>query len=1089
MDYTLKELLDIPKVSDLLNSLNKIYCMPVAIIDTEGKTLIASAWQEICTKFHRKNPDTEKQCIKSNLQILEMLGEEKQQIVYRCPMGLMDSATPIIIESKYLGVIISGQIFTSPPEEALFIELARQYRFDQIEYIEAMKKVPIFSEEQLQVKLQLIHSLAQMLAEQGLQNLRQHKASEALQKSEEKFRHLFNNAEVGIFRTRLDGSEVLDVNEKFLSIVGMTREETIGNPSVNLWVDPKEREEMVRRITSVGRVIGFEYKMRHKQLGVRNCLTSLVLYPEQGTLEGSILDITERIKAEEELKNVTQRLKLATTSANLGVWDWNVRDNYMVWDDRMLELYGISRDNFSNNIEAWMIGLHPEDKEAAIAEVQAALKGENKFDTFFRICHSDGVVKYIRATGLVIRGADETPNRMIGINVDITQRKLAEIANSRSLLRQRAILDNLPMLAWLKDKEGRLEMINEPFAAACGLTIEESIGKTDIDIWPEALAKGYMADDREICLSGQKKHVEEAIATPVGEKWHLTYKTPIFDECELVIGTAGIALDITERKQSEVALRQERDRAQSLLDTVETIIVALNTDGIITTINRKGCQVLGYMEEELLGRSWFSTCLPQPDGIDSVYPFFLKLISGEIDQNEYYENLIVTSNGEVRQIAWHNTIIYDEHGQIAGTLSAGDDVTEYRQAEEEKATLEKQLHQAQKMESIGRLAGGVAHDFNNMLTVILGHAELGLRHLDPSHRVHGDLKEICNTAGRSADLTRQLLAFARKQTIMPKELDLNETVTGMFKMLQRIIGEDIHLAWHPMADLWRVKADATQIDQILANLCVNARDAISDVGKITIESANHSIDKKFCKSHIGMKPGKFVRLSVNDNGNGMDKETLAHIFEPFFTTKELGKGTGLGLSTVYGAVKQNNGFIDVSSEPGVGTTFSIYLPCYEDKTRQTMNEGTIETSPQGKETILLVEDEPAILRITSNILTEQGYNVIEANTPKEAIQLAREHTCEIHLLLTDVVMPEMNGRDLAKHLKLLNPHLKCLYMSGHTADVIANSGVLTTEVQFIQKPFTINNLAVKLREILDNQSLSFHASQTRQTSPVPAPTY
>jgi signal transduction histidine kinase len=379
-----------------------------------------------------------------------------------------------------------------------------------------------------------------------------------------------------------------------------------------------------------------------------------------------------------------------------------------------------------------------------------------------------------------------------------------------------------------------------------------------------------------------------------------------------------------------------------------------------------------------------------------------------------------------------------------------------------------QLMQAQKLESVGRLAGGVAHDFNNMLGVILGHTELALGQVDPAQPLHGDLEEIQQAAQRSTGLTRQLLAFARKQTIAPKVLDLNESITGMLKMLQRLIGEDIDLRWRPEAGLWPVRVDPSQLDQILANLCVNARDAITDVGKVTIETANGVFDAAYSAARAGFVPGEYVRIAVSDDGCGMDEETLAHIFEPFFTTKSVGTGTGLGLATVYGIVKQNGGFIYVYSEPGQGTTFTIYLPRHAGKAEAARTDGVAEPLARGHETILLVEDERAILEMTKEMLERQGYVVLAAGTPGAAIRLAKAYPGEIHLLMTDVVMPEMNGGDLATNLLALQPHLKRLFMSGYTSDVIAHRGVLHEGVQFIEKPFSMKGLAAKVREALES---------------------
>ncbi|MFZ5766348.1 MAG: ATP-binding protein, partial [Thermodesulfobacteriota bacterium] len=380
--------------------------------------------------------------------------------------------------------------------------------------------------------------------------------------------------------------------------------------------------------------------------------------------------------------------------------------------------------------------------------------------------------------------------------------------------------------------------------------------------------------------------------------------------------------------------------------------------------------------------------------------------------------------------------------------------------------LEEQFRQAQKMESVGRLAGGVAHDYNNMLSVILGYTELALDRVSPADPLHADLQEVYKAATRSTEVTRQLLAFARKQAIAPRILDLNETVAGMLKMLRRLIGEDIDLAWRPGEGLCPVRMDPSQIDQILVNLCVNARDAIAGVGRITIETGRTAIDQAYCDDHEGFTPGDFVVLAVSDDGCGMSREARERLFEPFFTTKEVGKGTGLGLATVYGIVKQNRGCVNVYSEPGKGTIFRIYLPCHGETVAVSDQLSPAPLSGGQGETILVVEDETAILTMSTTMLQRLGYAVLPAGSIDEAIRLAREHEGKIHLLITDVIMPDMNGRDLADRLHDLYPDMKILFMSGYTANVIAHHGVLDADVCFIQKPFSIKELAAKVREAL-----------------------
>jgi PAS domain S-box-containing protein len=433
------------------------------------------------------------------------------------------------------------------------------------------------------------------------------------------------------------------------------------------------------------------------------------------------------------------------------------------------------------------------------------------------------------------------------------------------------------------------------------------------------------------------------------------------------------------------------------------------------------------------------------------------------------EHQVMLWNGRSVWLELTNLFL-DQPGRPTLLLTQLRDVTERKRAESEREKLQEQFLQAQKMESVGRLAGGVAHDFNNMLQAILGHAALALQDLPPSGPITESLLEIQKSAQRSADLTRQLLAFARRQPIAPKVLDLNATVEGILKILRRLIGENIVLTWAPGAGLWAVKVDPTQLDQILANLCVNARDAIHDSGTVNIRTANSAFTEAECAATPGLVPGEYVRLSVSDNGCGMTPETKAHLFEPFYTTKGVGKGTGLGLATVYGIVQQNQGFIQVESQTGEGTAFNIYLPRYTEQSATDGQELPREAPRSRGETVLLVEDEPAILSVALQILRRLGYHVLAAGTPAEAMRLAETHAGKIHLLMTDVVMPEMNGRDLARRVLPRFPAAKCLFTSGYTADVIAHHGVLEEGCHFIEKPFSMETLATKLREVLDAEN-------------------
>ena len=522
-----------------------------------------------------------------------------------------------------------------------------------------------------------------------------------------------------------------------------------------------------------------------------------------------------------------------------------------------------------------------------------------------------------------------------------------------------------------------------------------------------------------------------------------------------------LAREIEEHKQTEEALRREQLFSQSVIESLPGIFYLYTYPELKLILwNREHESLLGYGIGEIEGRH--VTDWHPPESRNAV----LNAIEEVMTRGRAsLEASLMTKDG--RPVPFILTgIKFESQGQIY-LMGIGIDITERKQAEAETEKLQAQLTQVHKMESVGRLAGGVAHDFNNMLGVILGYSELVLSQMEAGQPMYSALQGIQQAARRSADLTRQLLAFARKQTVAPKVLDLNETVASMLNMLRRLIGENIDLAWLPGESLWPINMDPAQVDQILANLCVNARDAIRDTGKVTIETNNVVFDEVYCTAHAGFVPGEYVLLALSDNGCGMDREALSHLFEPFFTTKEMGKGTGLGLATVYGIIKQNNGFINVYSEPDHGTTFKMYLPRYLAKGEQRTSEPEVaKPAATGHETILLVEDEPMILEMTTVMLKRQGYTVLPAAAPGEAIRLAREHAGEIHLLMTDVVMPEMNGRDLARNLLSLYPDLKRLFMSGYTANVIARHGVLNEGVHFIQKPFTMKDLAAKIRNVL-----------------------
>ncbi|MDK9707005.1 MAG: ATP-binding protein [Desulforhopalus sp.] len=514
---------------------------------------------------------------------------------------------------------------------------------------------------------------------------------------------------------------------------------------------------------------------------------------------------------------------------------------------------------------------------------------------------------------------------------------------------------------------------------------------------------------------------------------------------------------VAERTRELVA---SEARAQSILRAAMDGFLMVGGTGEIIDANDAYCRMSGYPRQQLLKMN--ITELNHDTSSEEVSGHILQIQTGN---NIRFETTHRRNDGSLLPLEVSVQVSPEKDNERFAFLR---DLSLQKKSEQQQHLLQDQLLQAQKMESVGRLAGGVAHDFNNMLGVILGYAEFILEGTDNSDPRYGPIIEITKAARRSADLTRQLLAFARKQTVMPKVLDLNETVGGMLNMLKRLLGENIRLNWLPGRNLHRVRLDPSQIDQILANLCVNARDAIKGTGYITIETTNQTIDETYCSGHLEAVPGNYVVLAVSDNGCGMPPEVKDRIFEPFFTTKGVGEGTGLGLATVYGIVKQNSGFITVYSEPGHGSTFRLIFPAHRDQ-QEVTERSEAGAIVGGKETVLLVEDEKAIREMTATMLSRLGYKVLSAATPSEAMQHALDYQEDIHLLLTDVIMPEMNGRELARQILKLHPKLVCMFMSGYTADIIAHHGVLAPGVNFLQKPFSKTELNTGIRQALQGQ--------------------
>jgi PAS domain S-box-containing protein len=951
-------------------------------------------------------------------------------------------------------------------------------------------------------------------------------AEEALRESEELYRTLVSLSPDAI--AVVDVNSLLTFGSpKALQMFGYSPDDEILGRSILSWIAPEEHEKVstnIRRLLTEGTLTGTEYTLVKKDgtcfIGEVNA--AVIHSPDGNPMRMIVIirDITDRKRAEDELRVALRFLEImhehteiapllqeyvseiknytGCDAVGIRVLDENLNIPYQAYQGFSRKFYETESPLSLKTDECMCIKVMKGDVDPSLpffteggafcvnatSRFLATVSEEEKGRTRNR-CNQEGYETVglfpFRGGGKIlglVHVADHREN-MLPPNVVKMLEKAAlqlgtafqraqaenELRKSEERLALAADATHIGMFDWDLSKN---EIVwTKQYEAIFGYPSTGSSMRTYRDWWDrvhpddlpwveerihQAMAERttYQAEYRIVLPDGTLRWVEGR------GFWH-------YDAGGRPVRMLGTVQDTTERNQVVKALRESEERFSSFFRSSPVgISISRLSDGEFVDANDAFLGLFGYTHEEVVGQN-ASKLETYANPEDRAKMVEILQRQGSVQD---FETKCRRKSGEIKDV-----LVSAEVVEAAGQqylLGLTHDITERKRGEKERKKLEEQLFQAQKMESVGRLAGGVAHDFNNMLSVIIGRAEMALEQDVPTDKLQHNIREILKAGQHSADLTRQLLAFARKQTAIPKIMDLNETISAMLKMLRRLIGEDIDLHWVPGLDLWKVKIDPSQVDQILANLAVNARDAISGVGAVTMRTENVVIDDSKRAETPEFIPGDYVLLTVSDTGMGMSRDVCEKIFEPFFTTKEMGKGTGLGLSTVYGIVKQNDGFIYVASEPGKGTTFKIYLPRFEAETAQVPSEEAAGKRPIGTETILLVEDDESVLDLGKMILENLGYTVLAARTPGLALRLAGEHPGDIRLLITDLVMPEMNGREMAEHLRVVRPNLKCLYMSGYTADVIAHRGLLDEGVNFIRKPFGSDDLAARVRQVLDH---------------------
>ncbi|MFZ2632429.1 MAG: PAS domain-containing protein [Desulfosalsimonadaceae bacterium] len=948
---------------------------------------------------------------------------------------------------------------------------------------------------------QMVHELRVHQIELEMQNEELRRAQMELDATRARYFDLYDLAPVGYLTINSQGL-ILEANLTVASLLGMVRGELLRQP-LTRFLHPDSQDTYYhhrKQVFETEQPQTCDFRMiRNDGMQFWARLEAVAAKGEDGAPVCLIAmsDTSDRKRAEDALHLFMESVENASDAIGMSTPE----GKHYYQNAAFTHLFGQIGDDPPSTLYM---------DEAVGKEVFRAVMAGERWDGEVRMYAKDRRVLDILLRAYANKDSDGRVTGLVGIHTDITERNWNEKALRLNELRLAALLELSQMSAESEKTltdfalEKAIELTGSTIGYLSFLTPDESIlvmyswSKTAMrectmknkpveypveqtGLWGEAVRqrRPVITNDYE-AENPWKKGCPEG---HVRLSRHMNI--PLFDG-ERIVLVAGVGnkaqpyenddlkqltllMDglwkILKTKRMENDLRESERKLATLIANIQGMVYfCLNDpDWTMKFVSGGALELTGYLPEELVDNAVVSyNDIIHPDDRQYVWDTVQDSFAARSAYTLEYR--IVTKKGAVKRVWERGQGIFLPGGELHHLEGFIADITD-------RKALEDRLHRARKMESVGRLAGGVAHDFNNMLGVILGFVELALDRIDAAHPVHNDLLEIREAAKRSAGLTRQLLAFASLQPAAPKLLDLNETVEGLLQMLRRLIGEEIHLVWMRGAGLGPVKMDPSQIDQILVNLCVNARDAISGPGNVTIETRAAAFDKAFCAEHPDFIPGDYASLSVSDDGCGMDKETLVNIFEPFFTTKGLIDGPGLGLSTIYGIVRQNKGFIDVHSEPGVGTTFNIYLPLHPVPIVPASVPASPEPLKHGRETILLVEDEPAVLKVTEMMLAHIGYTVLAVNTPDKAFRIAEAHAGDIALLITDVVMPEMNGKDLAMKLQSLYPRLKCLFMSGYMADIITPDNVLEEGVHFLQKPFTIKGLAATVREVLEFEDI------------------
>ncbi len=884
------------------------------------------------------------------------------------------------------------------------------------------------------------------------------KIEASLRRSQGLYSDLIDSIEGIVWEADASTYEFTFVSRQAEAILGYKVEDWFRAGFWETLIHDEDRERAVRlcrAATAKGESHSFEYRMTAadgRTVWIRDIVTVVTEGGRPTLLRGLMVDVTEQRRKDAAMK----RQALIIEQANEAIFVWDLEGGIVEWNKGCERLYGFTREEVigRSSFDVLRSRLPRKRVQFINSLVQkGSWSGEVTQTTKAgRMVYADSQFQLIELDGRRV---------VLQTDRDMTASRKAENALRQSEMRYRHLFETNPYPMWVYDLESmRFLAVNDAAIYRYGYSAEEFMSMTLLDIHPPEEVERAREKIRSVKLkiesTGSWQHKKKD-----GSLMNVEITSHAL-EFEGKNARLVLAHDVSDRLRAEEAVKRSEAKYRELFENANDLIYTHDLTGKFTSLNHAGERVTGYTEEEALSMNIADVVVPE--FLDRAQAMIERKVEGS--PPTIYETEIIAKDGRRVPLEINTRLIFDG-GKPIGVQGIGRDISERRAAEAALRASEEQLRQSQKLESIGILAGGMAHDFNNMLTAINGYSDLILRKLPPDDPIRNNVTEIRNAGERSAELTRQLLAFSRRQILQPRALDLNEVVEGTASLIQRLIGEDIKITRKLSADLWNVLADPGQLSQVLMNLSINARDAMPRGGSLVIETSNISLDGDYAGRHIDVRPGNYVMLAVSDTGSGMDEETRRRVFEPFFTTKPVGRGTGLGLSTVYGIVKQSGGNIWVYSEVGRGTTFKIYLPVADTTESTEIGVGGQGDLLIGSETVMLVEDEEAVRSLASEILRSCGYTVIEAANGIDALAKFEDSGAKVELLITDIVMPEMGGRELSEQIKADRPDIKVLFTSGYTDDAILRHGIIDEGTNFLQKPFTYDALSRKVRWLLD----------------------